>query len=76
MKYAIITFNTIHFAMKAQKALLTKNATFEFVPVPKEISSDCGVCIRIPWTDKDTISQIIKENEVTILDIHAWERQL
>ncbi len=41
-----ILFNTIHDVLKAEKALKTDGVEGEIVPVPRKLSSDCGVCIR------------------------------
>ncbi len=32
--------------LKAEKALKDQGCAFELVPVPRDLSSDCGVCIR------------------------------
>jgi len=47
--FAIATFNSTHLVLKAEKIL--KEAGVEgvrLVPVPSQVSSDCGVTIRFP----------------------------
>ena len=38
-------FNTIHDVLKAESALKDRGTSFELVPVPRALSSDCGVCV-------------------------------
>jgi Protein of unknown function (DUF3343) len=38
-------FHTIHDVLKAESALKSQGSLFELVPVPRTLSSDCGVCI-------------------------------
>jgi hypothetical protein len=45
MTYFIL-FNTIHDVLKAEKALKVRSVEGEVVPVPRSLSSDCGVCIK------------------------------
>ena len=38
-------FHTIHDVLKAESVLKSQGTLFELVPVPRTLSSDCGVCI-------------------------------
>lgn len=40
-------FHTIHDVLKADKVLKKKGARYELVPVPRNLSSDCGMCIKL-----------------------------
>ena len=45
--YAVIlVFSTSH-AMRIEKLLAERGIACKMIPVPRQISSDCGVCIRI-----------------------------
>ena len=41
-----ILFTTIHEVLKAEQLLKGREVDIEVVPVPRSLSSDCGVCIR------------------------------
>ncbi|MGA2110122.1 MAG: DUF3343 domain-containing protein [Syntrophorhabdales bacterium] len=41
-----LLFATIHDVLKAEKRLKTGKVDVEVVPVPRSLSSDCGVCIK------------------------------
>lgn len=42
-----LLFHTIHDVLKAEKILKKHGLRFELVPVPRNLSSDCGMCIRL-----------------------------
>jgi hypothetical protein len=72
--YAVITFHNTHFALKAKKALEKSGKTVETIPVPREFSSECGFCCKIPWDDRDTAERILREHDVQTEHIYRWER--
>ena len=41
-----ILFTTIHEVLKAEQTLKDRGVDMELVPVPRSLSSDCGVCLR------------------------------
>jgi hypothetical protein len=72
--YAIITFYTTHFALKAKKVLEKSGIQFETIPVPREFSSDCGFCCKVLWGEKDSIMTILRENNVEMDSVYQWKR--
>ncbi len=72
--YAIITFHTTHFSLKAKKVLEKGGIPFETIPVPREFSSDCGFCLKVLWEEKNGVVNILKKNNVEFDRIHRWER--
>ncbi|MBP6940689.1 MAG: DUF3343 domain-containing protein [Syntrophorhabdaceae bacterium] len=46
MIYFLI-FYSIHDVLKAEKALKGRDVAIELVPVPRNLSSDCGMCIKL-----------------------------
>jgi hypothetical protein len=45
-KVFYILFDTLHDVLKAEKLLKSHHLDVEVVPVPRKISSDCGVSIK------------------------------
>jgi hypothetical protein len=46
--YSIILFQSVNHTLWAQKLLKKEGCRSKMIPIPRNISSDCGVCIRIP----------------------------
>ncbi|HHI97615.1 MAG TPA: DUF3343 domain-containing protein [Thermodesulfatator atlanticus] len=45
MKKVIFLFPSIHYVLKAEKHLKKEGFEPEIIPVPKELSSDCGMAL-------------------------------
>ncbi len=44
--YAVALFESVSHAMRAEKLLEKAGIPCKLIPVPRHISSDCGVCLR------------------------------
>jgi hypothetical protein len=53
--YDVIIFKAVSYALKAEKILKKENLSHKLIPVPKHISSDCGVCLMVHCDLKDKI---------------------
>ena len=46
-RYVVFLFPSVSYALKAEKILKAAGIVHKLIPVPRHISSDCGVCLRI-----------------------------
>ncbi len=44
--YGVVLFQSISSALRAEKLLKKEGMAYKLIPVPRHLSSDCGVCIR------------------------------
>ena len=65
----IIVYSTSH-AIRIEKLLQGEGIACKLIPVPRQISSDCGVCIRILQSDVEAARQAIAAAQVEIEGIH------
>jgi hypothetical protein len=45
--YLLVLFKSVNQTMWADRVLKEKGVPHKLIPVPRHISNDCGVCIRI-----------------------------
>jgi len=69
-KGCIITFPTVHQALRAEKILTQYKFMVTVLPVPREISSDCGIAIKFSGEDETRIKTILDDSNVKIEGIH------
>ncbi|OPY83415.1 MAG: hypothetical protein A4E65_00642 [Syntrophorhabdus sp. PtaU1.Bin153] len=42
-----VLFHTIHDVLRVEKILKQHGLSYELVPVPRNLSSDCGICLKL-----------------------------
>jgi hypothetical protein len=74
MNYIIIIFQSTHQVLKAEKILLGKGLKFEIIPTPKEISSECGLSIRIDpsISDSNIINALLSDSNIKFNIFEKW----
>ncbi len=70
MPFGVILFPSVHFALRAEKMMKGKGIPIKLIPVPRHLSSDCGVCLRIPWERKEEVLGILAESGVKLDGAH------
>jgi hypothetical protein len=65
----IIVFSTSH-ALRIERLLQGEGITCKLIPVPRQISSNCGVCVRIHRSDIELALQAITGAQIQIEGIH------
>jgi hypothetical protein len=44
--WEVALFLSVHHALRAEKLLMNAEIPCKLIPVPRHLSSDCGVCVR------------------------------
>lgn len=57
--FFVILFDSVSSTLLAEKLLKKQGVPFKIIPIPKNISSDCGVCIRFSSPERDRIETIL-----------------
>jgi len=58
----VAIFNSIHRVMQAEKVLKGRGAEILLIPVPRQLTSDCGLAIRYAEEDRDQVEAILRES--------------
>ncbi|TYO96069.1 uncharacterized protein DUF3343 [Geothermobacter ehrlichii] len=57
----VAIFHSIHRVMKAEKILKAQRADILLIPVPRKLSSDCGLAIRIAADGFEAVWRLLVE---------------
>ncbi len=69
--FAYILFYSTGQALRLEKLLLAAGVACKPVPVPRHLSSDCGICLRIAPIDGEAAQAVIAASG---LDIPGLQR--
>jgi hypothetical protein len=70
--YVAILFS-VHHVLKAEKLLLAQGVAHDVVPVPREISSDCGMAIAFAADGLETAGAILRRAHIDIARVFRRE---
>jgi len=70
-KYAVIVVHATSHALRAEKLLKNAGIACRLIPVPRHISSDCGVCLRLKHQDSENAVSTLKNAAIEIDTIHT-----
>lgn len=62
----IALFQTTRSVIKAERVCLESGIQCKVIPVPRDISSECGMALEIDEKDKDRILDVCKKNHVQV----------
>lgn len=65
----ILVYSTSH-ALRAEKLLKQAEIGCKLIPVPRHLSSDCGVCVRIEQLQKDPAREALETGGLEYEGIH------
>ncbi len=68
-KYAVVLVDSISHAMRIEKILIDRGLDCNLIPVPRHLSSDCGICVRIKKEEAPAIRDLLRGNQITIISI-------
>ena len=72
MPQCVIICRSIHDVMKSEQLLLDNDIANDLIPVPREISSNCGMAIEVATTALAEVLSILRQRQV---NIHSVYRQ-
>ncbi len=60
----IFIFDSIHYVLKAEKVLKKEYIPCELIPIPREVSSDCGMALAIDESAGGTARERLVEHHL------------
>ena len=74
MRRGYVTFHSVSDSLAFERALKDSGLDVQLVPVPREISSSCGVAALFPEEREHEIRAFIEERGLEVDGIHLLEQ--
>lgn len=71
--FCVITFPTTSHVLRAERLLKSSGIWVEVIPVPRAISSDCAISIKLSCAQKDKAIRLLRANGIAYEGVHALE---
>ena len=69
-EYSVVLFYSTSGGIRGEKLAKEEGLKVKLIPVPRHLSSDCGVCVRIERANREAAVQALKIAGVEIEEIH------
>ena len=66
----VFLFHASAHALRAEKVLQQAGIACKLIPVPRQLSSDCGVCLRLARRDQDAARDVLTSARVEVAATH------
>ncbi|MGV8058789.1 MAG: DUF3343 domain-containing protein [Smithellaceae bacterium] len=57
---SVVLFESVSHALRAEKLIKAATISCKLIPVPRQLSSDCGVCLRFRTDAKEQVEHILQ----------------
>jgi hypothetical protein len=62
--HTVILVYSTSYAIKIEKILQRAGISSQLIPVPRRLSSDCGVCVRISRPDRKRSEALVQSAQI------------
>ncbi len=69
-EYRVVLFYSTSAAIKAESLAKKENLVVKLIPVPRNLSSDCGICLLFRSQDKLVIEDLLNRGKIEYENIY------
>ena len=73
VEYGVVLFRSVSHALRAERVTQRAGLKIKLIPVPRQLSSNCGTALRFLWSDEAAIRQALEEAKLEVEAIHRLE---
>jgi hypothetical protein len=73
LDYGVVLLYSTSAAIRAEKLTQEAGLKVKLIPVPRQLSSDCGISLRFEWDQADEVRSVLEEKGMEIQGIHRIE---
>jgi len=66
----VVILFSIHYVLKAEKLLKRNGISHDVIPVPREISSDCGMAVEFPYLEQERVVGLLSSADIRIAGLY------
>ena len=66
----VAIFHSIHRVLKAEKLLKQDKIDFLLIPVPRQLTSDCGLALRFSPEAKEALLRILEDADLPPVEMY------
>jgi len=72
--FFILALPSIHYIMKLEKEALSQGIPVDLIPTPRQISSDCGMVVKIPEQSLEKMLQLANSQGMPAGKLYRFQK--
>lgn len=73
--FCVATFHSVHEALQFEKIIKAAELHLQLIPVPREISSSCGIAAKFSPDIREKIENIIAKEQLEVDGVYVLEEK-
>lgn len=73
--YYVITFYSTNYVLKIERIMKKKKVDIKLIPVPRQVSSDCGLAAQLSPEGYGVFEELYKDGVIEVEGIYRVERE-
>jgi hypothetical protein len=69
-QFLVILVDSTSHALRIEQILVRNEIPCKMIPVPRYLSSDCGVCVRIDAGDWQRVKEMLEKQKAVFREVH------
>jgi hypothetical protein len=69
--YSVILFQSANYSIWTARLLKKAGIERRMMPIPRDLSSDCGYCVRIRSLDEEKVKEVLRKGGVEFIRIES-----
>ncbi len=62
---AVVLFHSSNYAIRAEKLAKRERIEVKLIPIPRHLSSDCGICLLLAQDDMERVKNLLLSENVS-----------
>jgi hypothetical protein len=75
VSFGVVLLYSTSAAIRAEKLAKGAGLKVKLIPVPRQLSSDCGISLRFEWDQADAVRSVLEAKGLEIQGIHRIEEE-
>jgi uncharacterized protein YabE (DUF348 family) len=76
LEYGVVLLPSTSAALRSEKVLIKAGLEVKLIPVPREVSSNCGIAVRFVWAERAQVEATLSAAAVDIDAVHRLSSSL
>jgi hypothetical protein len=72
-KKVLLLFQSTHDVIKAERVVRAEGFSVQVVPVPRSVSSECGMSLEVPFRSRNKVTRFLAKSGITVVrNLDTW----